>query len=304
VNNSLDLKTPFQALSKSQIALNPNPKGVIQFIGSFVFGSFPLRSYKYLLKFLFDQGYTLIVYRFPFNPFQFRHWSVAIHLLAEQYKLRKAIFDQLRRENASEDVLKFYAEDENYLWLGHSLGCKYIILLEILSNSSQERNRILRDCLGDDYQEAIEEIKKSRLQFAQEINTSTFIRGQPSLFLAPEINNTFPFLGGSIRPTSRLGFPNREQTQCLICQSQNLFNLTGIIAFDRDCIAEDDVAFLAKQIQHRHFQPPLQQVLSGWHLEPLAVSTESLASCIDLLFQELKKRQLTGLATDVSCQMK
>ncbi|MGB6300107.1 MAG: hypothetical protein WBF90_28600, partial [Rivularia sp. (in: cyanobacteria)] len=39
----------FKSFSNSWVAINPNPKGIIQFIGSFIFGSFPINSYKYLL---------------------------------------------------------------------------------------------------------------------------------------------------------------------------------------------------------------------------------------------------------------
>ncbi len=32
----------FHSISDSYVAIHPNPKGIIQFIGSFVFGSFPI----------------------------------------------------------------------------------------------------------------------------------------------------------------------------------------------------------------------------------------------------------------------
>ncbi|MEO1377732.1 MAG: hypothetical protein AAFW70_26325, partial [Cyanobacteria bacterium J06635_10] len=51
----------FRRFSNSWVAINPNPKGIIQFIGSFVFGSFPRDSYKYLFQNLFEQGYTIFV---------------------------------------------------------------------------------------------------------------------------------------------------------------------------------------------------------------------------------------------------
>ena len=132
-NNQLS----YQKLSNSQILLHPNPKGVIQFIGSFIFGSFPSWAYKDLNRFLFDQGYSLILYKFPLNPFQFNHWQVAVDLLKEQYDLKVEIIQALKKENKPTNILNLYANPTNYLWLGHSLGSKYIILLEILSNSPE-----------------------------------------------------------------------------------------------------------------------------------------------------------------------
>jgi hypothetical protein len=146
----------FRKLSNSQVVLHPNPKGIIQFIGSFIFGSFPVRAYKYLHHYLFAQGYSLILYRFPLNPIQFNHWEVSFSLLKEQYLLKTEIIKALKEENQPDDVINTYSNPANYLWLGHSLGCKYIILLEISSNEPTRRIQILRECLDErDADEAI-----------------------------------------------------------------------------------------------------------------------------------------------------
>ena len=51
----------FRAFSHSWVAIHPNPKGIIQFAGSFfIFGSLPTVFYYFLLKSLYDQGYTII----------------------------------------------------------------------------------------------------------------------------------------------------------------------------------------------------------------------------------------------------
>ena len=66
----------------------------------------------------------------------------------------------------------------------------------------------------------------------------------------------------------------------------------GLISFDQDTIARDDVNFLKCQLQNRVFQPFLHEVLPGTHNKPLETNVESLVSCIDLILQELRQRQL------------
>lgn len=139
----------YEKIANSQALLHPQPKGIIQFIGSFIFGSFPAFTYKPLHEFLFDRGYSLILYKFPLNPTQFNHWEVALDLLKEQHALKVEIIKALRSKQQSTDLINLYLQPENYLWLGHSLGCKYIALLEILSNDPQKRSQVLQQCLGE-----------------------------------------------------------------------------------------------------------------------------------------------------------
>ena len=46
----------FQPISFSWVALHPQPKGVIQFMGGAFFGSFPTVFYRYFLGQLFESG--------------------------------------------------------------------------------------------------------------------------------------------------------------------------------------------------------------------------------------------------------
>ncbi|MBG1260146.1 DUF1350 family protein [Nostoc commune] len=292
----------FRKLSNSQIALHPNPKGIIQFIGSFIFGSFPAWAYKYLYQYLFDQGYSLILYRFPLNPIQFNHWEVSFGLLKEQYLLKTEIIKILREENQPDDVINTYSNPANYLWLGHSLGCKYIILLEISSNEPTKRSQILQKCLDKkDADEAIKQIAliesvqqtskgiiNQLLPETESVN-QFFIKNQSSILLAPEISNTVRILRSSWRISNSLANPNQKQTECLISSSTELFNLTGIISFNLDCIAEDDVMFMVKQIKHKRF-PALHKELEGSHFQPLSISIENLGQSIVYFFDELKSR--------------
>ncbi|MEM9922747.1 MAG: DUF1350 family protein [Cyanobacteria bacterium P01_D01_bin.50] len=303
----------FRPFSKSWVAINPNPKGIIQFIGSFVFGSFPINSYKHLFQNLFEQGYTIFVFKFPFTPLKFNHWQVAINLLKEEYALRVEIIRFLTQNGKISDRnLEIYLKDSNYYWLGHSLGCKYISLLEILSNDPTQRQLILQNCLGDRYDEKlislINSVDIARAKAEEEISkllnipinfNKFFIKNQPSILLAPEISNTVTVYGITLPTTNPLSnfellvSPNARETKCTIAHTKNLFNLTGIISFSQDCIARDDVAFLTQQLSLKPFHPPLYKELFGWHFEPLGIQIQHLGTCINEIFTELKQRQST-----------
>jgi hypothetical protein len=279
----------YQKISNSQILLHPNPKGIIQFVGSFIYGSFPAWSYKYLHQFLFNLGYSLILYRFPLNPFQFNHWQVAFELFKEQQELRKKIPELIQQNIQYKGFVDSYSNSANFFWLGHSLGCKYIILLEILSNKNAKRRPILSQCIS---QRRIDETFNQLEQ--QELITSHFIQNQPSIFLAPEISNTVRLLRSNLRISNLFTQPTQGDTECLIRESIDLFNLTGLISFTCDSIAEDDVAFLVEQIRIRSLitnQPLPYRELGGWHFEPLGIHIEMLGSCIDHLFDDLKRRK-------------
>ncbi|MDZ7962835.1 MAG: DUF1350 family protein [Aulosira sp. DedQUE10] len=259
----------FSPISFSWVAIHPEPKGVIQFIGGAFFGTFPTVFYRYFLQTLFEEGYTIIAIPFRFS---FRHWSIAIDLLKEQERLRK----ELSKITGND----LYKEKANYLWLGHSLGCKYIALLEFLSG--QQWKDIIESCVEQQAYQQIEAITAN----ANLENAS--ILDQPSLLIAPDISNTESAI--PIRAIARfldkvgLGvLPTREQTQCFIERSQ-LFNLTALISFDKDTLAgsktdefknkkireNSDVFWLIQQLNTRKF-PILHKELEGKHLEPLGV---------------------------------
>lgn len=260
----------FRPLCHSWVALHPHPKGVVQFIGGAFFGSFPTVAYRYLLQKMFKAGYTVVALPFRFS---FRYWSLAIDLLKEQDALRKEIAAIAQHLNYEHEL---YQDKTNYYWVGHSLGCKYIALLELLS--SENWQDILCHCVEA---KQIEEIKQAIADLSTD---SVSIKGQPSLLLAPNISNTesaipVRFLA-QLLDKFKLGvLPTRAQTQCLIEQSE-LFNLTGLISFDHDTIAgnitekqplaENDVLWLLSQFKQRRY-PLLHQELSGKHLEPVGV---------------------------------
>ncbi|MEH2178679.1 DUF1350 family protein [Nostoc sp.] len=133
----MNLKLRFQPVSFSWVALHPQPKGVIQFIGGAFFGTFlPMFFYRYLLECLFRQGYTIIL--LPFN-FTFDHYTEAGFLIREQYKLMPEL---VRMAELAGYDYKTYLDDSNFSWIAHSIGCKYIALLEAFSTLPKERDQL------------------------------------------------------------------------------------------------------------------------------------------------------------------
>ncbi|MBD0268737.1 MAG: DUF1350 family protein [Cyanobacteria bacterium Co-bin8] len=271
----------FQPLSFSWVALHPQPKGVIQFIGGAFFGTFPTIFYRHLLDELFQAGYTLVALPFRFS---FRHWSIALSLLDEQQSLRQLLPAQAQKQGYAADV---YLESASYFWLGHSLGCKYIALLELLS--------------GKNYPTAISEVIDAQTaEWLQHklAGKEQAICNQPSLLMAPDISDTTTAIPikSLAHLLDRLGLgvrPTRQQTQRLIDRSQ-LFRLTGMISFDRDtvagsiqdtCEAESDVLWLYRHLQT---QGLLHDELLGKHLEPLGVRVGGFIVDLNLLDKFLK----------------
>ncbi|NJN37587.1 MAG: DUF1350 family protein [Acaryochloridaceae cyanobacterium CSU_3_4] len=254
----------FLPLKYSWVAIHPQPIGVVQFIGGAFFGTFPNIFYRYLLKSIYDQGYTIIAlpYRFTFS-----HWSVAIGLVREQSALRKAILDEAQRRGYDYKIYKEdpTSADRNYFWIGHSLGNKYIALLELLTDlETKSEQEILGNCVGaDQYQEIEDQLKNVDFKDISLLN-------QPSILIAPAITG----IEGAIPVKAiadlikRWGFdvkPSVEQTHCLI-EKSSLFGLMGLISFDQDEIARETVDWLQTHLPHK---PAQRAKLKGEHLTPL-----------------------------------
>jgi hypothetical protein len=289
----------FSPVSFSWVAIHPNPKGVIQFIGGAFFGTFPTIFYRYFLQTLFKEGYTIIVLPFRFS---FRHWSIAIELLAEQEILRHHLAEASNRLGYQSSV---YQQKDNYFWLGHSLGCKYISLLEFLSNENWQDT--VNSCL-----------KKSDNKIIIDLTTDSdrlSILDQPSLLIAPDISDTESAIPVKFvaQILDRIGLgvkPTRKETQCLIERS-NLFNLTALISFDKDTLAgsetdisksikiqaESDVLWLIKELNKKSL-PILRQELKGKHLEPLGIRFKNYIidlNPFDKFIEAIKNRRLESV---------
>lgn len=270
----------FRPLSFSWVALHPQPKGVIRFIGGAFFGTFPTLFYRFLLSALYQEGYTIIAIPFRFS---FQHWAIAGGLFAEQQQLPTLLVaeaEHLGYETAP------YTEDRNYSWVGHSLGCKYIALLEFLSDPQQ--NELLRSTIG---QAATRKVTESLAQV--NVTGDISIQDQSSLLIAPDISDTesaipIRFLAHLLDKLGLGVMPTRPQTQALIRHS-HLFNLAALIAFDQDHIAgslcqpylgrhpdvENDVYWFKTQLSQK-LLPLLAKALPGRHLEPLGFKFDQI----------------------------
>jgi len=289
---NMNLKLRFQPVSHSWVALHPQPKGVIQFIAGAFFGTFgPMFFYRYLLQCLFEQGYTIIV--LPFN-FTFNHYQEAGFLIREQYEILPEL---VRMASFQGYDYEAYLDDKNFSWIGHSLGCKYISLLEefsALPQDAQDREKQIRNLLSKtsdepqsqsvltDINTLFYELRRKIVEVRKLIHdyvgrditiASIFIKGQISILLAPDISDT----SSAIRPKfladliDQLGLgvkPIPEETYKLIKES-NLFNRLGLVSFKSDNIAKSTTEWFIKTLQ----KPPkeLLRPLEGGHLRPLGI---------------------------------
>ena len=231
--------------------------------------------------------------------------AIAIDLLKEQEILSHELAEIANRLGYEHEV---YPDKANYFWLGHSLGCKYIALLEFLS--SPQWNPIAESCIERSAYQQIETI----IANAGLANVS--ILDQPSLLIAPDISDTESAIPvqAIAHFLDRVGLgvkPSRGQTQCFIKRS-HLFNLTGLISFDKDTLAgsetdalkpekirqNSDVLWLIRQLKKRKF-PILYKELNGKHLEPLGVRVGKFIvdlNPFDKFIEPLKARRLEDFA--------
>nr|WP_265579933.1 DUF1350 family protein [Romeria gracilis] len=253
----------FRALTASWAAIHPQPKGVIFFIGGAFFGNFPTFFYRHLLQSLFDQGFTLVA--FPFR-FSFRHWSVAIGMACDKAKIRQELLESARQMSYDYSL---YESDPNstafnYLWLGHSLGCKYIALLELLTDIEKQSFRTgLNDCMGKLQAERLANL------LSEEDLKNVSLLNQPSILLDPvvsDLDEAIPIrsLRNLFSKVLRVQ-PSKQQTYCLIHNSR-LFGLTAIVDFESS-LAQTTVSALQQLLasQAAHFQ----SLSIGHHLAAL-----------------------------------
>lgn len=199
------------------------------FIGGNLFGSFPTIAYSHLLKSFFEFGYTVIAIPIPFG---FNHGSIAKKIVNESKRICSSLS---------------YSDNIPHFWVGHSLGCKYIALLEAEGQ----------------------------------------IWNQPSLLIAPDISDTIdaipiPIVGKAVAnflDRLQLGvIPNRRETLDLIHLSR-LFNITAIISFSEDTVAgtrksspeKSDVSWLIQELSSRECESLLEEELLGKHLAPVGI---------------------------------
>ncbi|MEO0967129.1 MAG: DUF1350 family protein [Cyanobacteria bacterium J06639_18] len=91
----------FHRVKDTQVALHPDPKGVISFIGGAFFGKFPTIFYRSLLKDIFNCGYTIVA--FPYR-FTFDHWSEAISLAEDRYEIQQVLSEKAKKLGYSYEI--------------------------------------------------------------------------------------------------------------------------------------------------------------------------------------------------------
>ncbi|OKH48333.1 hypothetical protein NIES30_09875 [Phormidium tenue NIES-30] len=229
----------FKPLTTSWAAIHPQPQGVIFFIGGAFFGTFPTVFYRYLLRSLYQEGYTLVALPFRFS---FRHWSVAVSLANSKPQIRQELTALAKQQGYSYSL---YGEDPNspafnYLWIGHSLGCKYIALLELLTDRAKQDQAVLNGCIESSQSqhlaEALDDVSLKQIS----------LLNQPSILLDPvvsDLDSAVPIksLRALVERFIRVE-PSIEQTYCLISRSR-LFALTSVIAFTSQ-LAKETVSTL------------------------------------------------------------
>ncbi|WP_024546320.1 DUF1350 family protein [Picosynechococcus sp. NKBG15041c] len=275
------IKPKFYPISFSWVAFHPKPRGIIQFIGGAFFGTFPTIFYHHFLQEIYQAGYSIIALPFRFS---LRHWNVANSLLDEQNRLQCSL--PKIAENMEYDP-EIYRKSANYHWIGHSLGCKYIALLELMTNINDVRNS-----------------SYSKIPFNLDYDG---IFNQSSILISPDISDldsAIP-LGPLVTLLNKLNVtvqPDRKTTLNLIRDSR-LFQLTGMISFDKDDIAGSikdqnpdvsDVLWLYNYLQKKSHQVT---ELPGKHLEPLGWKIGSYIvdfNIFDKFIKPLKQWKLSG----------
>ncbi|ACK64916.1 conserved hypothetical protein [Rippkaea orientalis PCC 8801] len=255
----------FIPLDFSWVALHPQPIGVVQVIGGAFFGTFPTIFYRYLCQQIFNQGYTIVAIPYRFT---FRHWSVSIGLVRDLVNLRIMMLEEAKRRGYEYQIYQEKPTDPkgNYYWLGHSLGSKYIALLELLTELEFKAiEDVLGDCVGEDQQTEIK-------QDLQDVDLESIsLKNQAILLLAPAITGIEAAIPVKAIADlmKKLGLdvkPNVEQTHCLILRSR-LFNLFSLIALAKDNIAKDTVTWIKANLSDRLIQ--CIELPNRGHLAPL-----------------------------------
>jgi hypothetical protein len=231
-------KCIFQPVFTCWVAEHPEPIGTIEFLGGALFGSLPNISYSYFLNYFYDQGYTVVT-----SPFRLglNHEEISYEIHSD----RERVFRTLQPIHQS--LPRF--------WIGHSLGCKYIILLEAAGDKEQ---------------------------------SGFFLKDQPSILIAPDISDTYDavkigLIAKYLDDIGRGVKPNRAEMKAKLERS-NRFNLTAIISFDQDDVAGtqqqtpespdfSDVALITQILENRPSGLLLKTELKNCrHLEPVGVT--------------------------------
>jgi hypothetical protein len=217
----LDSQIPFrfEPLHFGWAAVPPKPNSLVIFIGGAFFGSFPTVFYRAVLQNLYVRGCAVVTLPFRFS---FRHWDIALSIAEYQ--------TELRSELTSLGAVLSSGLPLPTVWIGHSLGCKYIALIELLSDPE----RLMFSTAGEKCLRSPERQALNRRISAIDLKRISLI-DQPSILIDPVISDLdsavpLPVLRKLLSSRLRV-WPSREETFCMINMS-SLLQLTSILSFN------------------------------------------------------------------------
>lgn len=293
----------FQPLHFGWVALPPRPKAVVIFIGGAFFGTYPTFFYRGFLRILYDLGYVVVALPFRFT---FRHWDIALSLSIYLAELKKEVNALLTSTSSGGGLQEPNTETRApYLWVAHSLGCKYVALLELLSESEDMSSmRAIKDAFAEvDPRQLKELVARLELIEAEQLS----LLNQPQLLVDPVIASldaAIPWkpLEKIFAPLLKV-IPSRETTFRLIDKS-TLFSLTKVFSLHSKT-AHDTIDRLKQVVR----KPPLQPIETvcvhlatpkpplGVHLAILGLKAtdgaiaETITTAVAVAENEARKRQ-------------
>jgi len=264
--------------------------------------------YRHLLQYFFDKSYTIILLPFSFS---FNHYREAIFLVKEQYHV---LPDLVRLAIMKGYDYKIYLEDANYYWIAHSIGCKYVSLLEAFSALPDDRadaEQFIRNLIATLPEEAYRRGAVDRVvtrignliddleleaqnakqlihayqksigdaadENAETIFVNLFIKNQPSILIAPCTSDT----SSAVRPKAFARLVDQwgvgvKPTTAATCALIQKSDLFGLLGLVQ--FETDKIAKTTCQWFLEDFGKPStegQRNLLGGHLRPLGVQIKS-----------------------------
>ncbi|KKJ01500.1 DUF1350 family protein [Prochlorothrix hollandica] len=208
------------------VLIPPHPHGLIHFLGGAFLGMAPQVVYQRLLEYLAQQGYAIIA-----TPFvnTFDHADIA-RSLGQRFHRTRLYLEQQGK----------FDRDLPIFGLGHSMGCKLLVLLESLDPGRHQGNIFLA---FNNYP------ARRSIPFLDQVLTQ----------VSPELDMTVEFS------------PSPEATLDL-AQQHYATPHSLLIQFQRDDL--DESRAIGAILQQRFPQTFRFRVLSGNHLTPLGQSLD------------------------------
>jgi hypothetical protein len=293
----------FHPLHFGWVALPPKPKAVVVFIGGAFFGTFPTFFYRGFLRKLYDLDYAVVALPFRFT---FNHWDIALSVSIYLVELRHEL-DTLLLASISDGGKQNVNPIPKipYLWIAHSLGCKYVALLELLT----EREK---SCTEQRIMEALQEVApKQAEQLQAKLNLieadQISLLNQPQILVDPVITNleaAIPWepLEKIFAPLLKV-VPSRDTTFKLIDGSP-LFSLTKILSLTSKTAA--DTIYQLQHVVRKPSQRPIdiccadlynEKPFLGRHLAILGLQStdrgiaDAITTNVDIAYQEAQRYQ-------------